>query len=91
MVERRGSTALICSGPGRLAQALGITSAHNGLSLVKSPFMVIERIAEPALLGGPRVGITKAIDRPWRFGLAGSPFISSPRKPLTPLQKAAWI
>ncbi|WP_131854826.1 DNA-3-methyladenine glycosylase [Bosea sp. BK604] len=84
MAARRQSSVLLCSGPGRLAQALGITSAHNGCSLSSSPFTIIERKGAPALVTGPRVGITKAADMRWRFALAGSPFISAPRKSLMP-------
>jgi len=78
MVARRGSSTRLCSGPGRLAQALGVTSAHNGLSLSKSPFLVTERNDQPELVYGPRIGISKAIEQPWRFGLAGSPYLSRP-------------
>lgn len=78
MIVRRGSNPRLCSGPGRLAQALGVTSAHDGLSLSEPPFMVLERGDRPELIAGPRIGISKAIERPWRFGLAGSPYLSRP-------------
>jgi DNA-3-methyladenine glycosylase len=78
MAARRGTTAQLGSGPGRLAQALGLSGVHNGLPLAQPPFALIERLAEPPLLCGPRIGITKAADRPWRFGLAGSAHLSRP-------------
>ncbi|WP_274532945.1 DNA-3-methyladenine glycosylase [Bosea sp. Root483D1] len=78
MIARRGSTIRLCSGPGRLAQALGVTSAHNDLSLSEQPFEVIEPNNQPELICGPRIGISKAIEQPWRFGLAGSPCLSRP-------------
>jgi DNA-3-methyladenine glycosylase len=67
---------LLMSGPGRLCQALGITREHDGLPLDRAPFELQARRTEPELLVGPRVGITKAADRPWRYGLAGSRFLS---------------
>lgn len=78
MRERRGTAdaRLLCSGPGKLCQALGVTGAHDGLPLDAAPFALMAREAEPAIVAGPRIGITKAADRPWRFGLAGSPFLS---------------
>lgn len=78
MRERRRlvDERLLCSGPGRVGQALGITAAHNGLSLDRPPFELRPRVAEPELLVGPRIGISKARDVPWRFGLFGSRFLS---------------
>jgi DNA-3-methyladenine glycosylase len=78
MRARRGldDPRLLCSGPGRLCQALGITGAHDGLALVEPPFELSERAVEAAIVAGPRVGITRAADRPWRYGLAGSPYVS---------------
>lgn len=78
MIARRGTSERLCAGPGRLAQALGISGTHNGLSLAESPFALRERNGEPALLRGPRIGISRAVERPWRFGLAGSPYLSRP-------------
>lgn len=82
MRRRRGLTdeRLLCAGPGRLCQALGITGAHNGLALDHTPFELHARSANAAILIGPRIGITKAIDHPWRYGLEGSPFLSKPFK-----------
>jgi DNA-3-methyladenine glycosylase len=69
---------LLCSGPGRLAQALDITHRNNGMSLSEEPFQ-IEAPQEPVrIVAGPRIGLTKAIDIPWRFGLAESKFWSKP-------------
>jgi DNA-3-methyladenine glycosylase len=87
MRARRGleDARLLCSGPGRLCQALGVTREHDGLSLDRPPFELRPRSATPELLVGPRIGITKAADWPWRYGLAGSRFLSRPfsakRKP----------
>jgi len=80
-MHRRRRTAdarLLCSGPGRLTEALGITHAHNGLALDVAPFELRERTGEIEVVAGPRIGITKAVDLPWRYGLAGSRFWSKP-------------
>jgi DNA-3-methyladenine glycosylase len=71
---------LLCSGPGRLAQAMGVTRAHNGLPLDRLPFEIYAREATPAIAVGVRIGLTKAVELPWRFGLAGSKFLSKPFK-----------
>ena len=78
MRERRGldDTRLLCAGPGRLCQALGITRAHDGFALDEPPFELVGREAEPQIAAGPRIGITKAADRPWRYGIAGSRYLS---------------
>jgi DNA-3-methyladenine glycosylase len=81
MRARRGLEALrlLCAGPGRLAQALGITGAMTGLPLDAPPFRLLPRSeAEPAVAVGPRIGLTRGVATPWRFGLAGSPFLSKP-------------
>ncbi|MBS1166953.1 MAG: DNA-3-methyladenine glycosylase [Proteobacteria bacterium] len=80
MTERRRTNdpRLLASGPGRLTEALGITIAHNGLSLDARPFQLMPREGTPDIVVGPRIGITKAADHPWRFGLRGSPFLSRP-------------
>ena len=78
MHARRGAAANLCNGPGRLAQALGITSAHNGLTLERPPFSIIDRVHEPAISCSTRIGISKAVGHLWRFGLVGSPFVSRP-------------
>ena len=80
MQLRRGQTdpRLLCSGPGRLGQALGITMAHYGLPLDRPPFFVAAPDEVTEALVGPRIGISKAVDEPWRFGLLGSRFLSKP-------------
>jgi DNA-3-methyladenine glycosylase len=69
---------LLCSGPGRLCQALGVTVIHNGLALDREPFQLLARKRKPDIAVGIRVGITKAAELPWRYGLAGSKFLSKP-------------
>jgi DNA-3-methyladenine glycosylase len=80
MRARRGleSVRLLCSGPGRLCQALGVTREHDGLPLDQPPFELRPRKREVEVVSGPRIGITKAVERPWRYGLAGSAFVSRP-------------
>lgn len=82
MRRRRGldDERLLCSGPGRLCEALGITRAHNGLALDRAPFALFAPLAPLEIAFGPRIGLTKAIDLPWRYGLQGSPFLSKPFK-----------
>ena len=70
----------LCSGPGKLCEALGVTIKHNGLALDRPPFELRARTAEPEIVVGPRIGITKAVDKPWRYGLKGSRFLSKPLK-----------
>jgi DNA-3-methyladenine glycosylase len=72
---------LLCSGPGRLCQALGVTREHDGLALDRDPFELHARAGEPEIVTGLRVGITRAADRPWRYALAGSRFLSRPVRP----------
>ena len=70
---------LLCSGPGRLGQALGITMAHYGLPLDRPPFFVAAPDEPRSRRRRRRAsGISKAVDAPWRFGLAGSRFLSKP-------------
>jgi DNA-3-methyladenine glycosylase len=70
----------LCSGPGKLTEALGITLADNADRLDRDPFLLIPPEAEPpAAVTSPRVGITKAVERPWRFTAAGSRYVSRPR------------
>jgi DNA-3-methyladenine glycosylase len=69
---------LLCAGPGRVCEALGITGAHNGLPLDAPPFALTARQDDVPIATGPRIGITKAADLPWRYGLAGSRFLSKP-------------
>jgi DNA-3-methyladenine glycosylase len=83
MRSRRGVDAdrLLCSGPGRLTEALGITRQHDGLALDRPPFALRTREAPIEILVGPRIGITKAAEKPWRYSLAGSKFLSRPFRP----------
>lgn len=80
MEQRRGTTnvQLLCSGPGKLGQALAIVHEFNGMSLYKPPFELIPAKKSVDVICGSRIGISKAVDLPWRFGLAGSPFLSRP-------------
>jgi DNA-3-methyladenine glycosylase len=82
MRRRRGikEDRLLCSGPGRLCEALGITIAHYGLPLDEPPFELFARSAAVEVVAGPRIGLTKAVDYPWRYGLKGSQFLSKPFK-----------
>ena len=83
MRARRGERpdADLCSGPGKLTEALGIDLEDNGADLCSGPFLLLppEPAWEGEVVTGPRVGITKAVERPWRFSLAGSRFVSRPR------------
>ncbi len=82
MRERRGDRpdGELCSGPGKLTEALGIGLERNGADLGRDPFLLLEPEGQPpAIATGPRIGITKATERPWRFCAAGSPFVSKPR------------
>lgn len=81
MRRRRGVTELrqLCSGPGKLGQALGISrDKHNGLPLDRPPFEMRPRPQPVPIVTGVRIGITKAADLPWRYGLKDSPFLSKP-------------
>ncbi len=80
MRRRRGvkNERLLCAGPGRLCEALGIARRHNGLALDKPPFELRARTEKIAVAIGPRIGLTRAIELPWRYGLKGSRFLSRP-------------
>ena len=82
MRRRRGNpeARALCSGPGKLAQALGVTHALKGLPLAVPPFTLLARTGKPEVVTGPRIGITKAVSKPWRYGLKGSKFVSKPFK-----------
>jgi DNA-3-methyladenine glycosylase len=79
--QRRGTQALraLCSGPGKLCQALAITREHDGLPLDRSPFRLEPRAETPEIVTGPRIGITRATDLDWRYLEAGSPWLSRGR------------
>jgi DNA-3-methyladenine glycosylase len=83
MRERRGleDERLLCSGPGRLCQALGVTGDHDGLPLDRPPFALREAPAPAHVVRGPRIGISQAAELPWRYGLAGSRFLSRALRP----------
>ena len=80
MRERRGARPDrdLCSGPGKLTEALGIGLTDNGADLAVAPFLLLppEEGWQGEVLTGPRIGITKAVDRPWRFCAAGNPHVS---------------
>jgi DNA-3-methyladenine glycosylase len=78
MRERRGVEAIanLCSGPGKLCQALGITRELDGAALDRPPFELRPRAQTPRIVTGPRIGITRATELSWRYGLEGSPFLS---------------
>jgi DNA-3-methyladenine glycosylase len=78
MRRRRGNveTRQLCAGPGRLTEALGITIALDGKPLDEPPFLLLPRQAPVEIAIGPRIGIARAMELPWRFGLAGSRFVS---------------
>jgi DNA-3-methyladenine glycosylase len=80
MRRRRGlhDERSLCSGPGKLTEALAITHAHNGLALDKPPMALYAPTAKPDVVTGLRIGLTKAVDLPWRYGLKGSKFVSKP-------------
>ena len=71
-----GDPRLLCSGPGRLCQALGITDEQDGRALDELPFEFCAPPSAVKVAAGKRIGITRAAERPWRYGLAGSPFLS---------------
>ncbi len=80
MRERRGlaNERLLCSGPGRVGEALGITRELNGCRLDRAPFEVLAAEADTPVAVGPRIGISRAMDVQWRYGLMGSRFVSKP-------------
>ena len=80
MRERRGlaDPRLLCSGPGRLCQALAVTREHDGLALDRPPFELLAADRPVEVVSGPRIGISRAAELPWRYGEAGSRFVSRP-------------
>jgi len=83
MRARRGleDERMLCSGPGKLCQALGVTREHDGLLLDEPPFELLGRDGRPKIATGPRIGITQAAELAWRYGVAGSPYLSRPIRP----------
>jgi DNA-3-methyladenine glycosylase len=80
MRRRRGlaDERQLCSGPGKLCQALAITDRHNGLPLTAPPIQLFAPKIRPEIVTGIRIGITKAVELPWRYGLKGSRYLSKP-------------
>jgi DNA-3-methyladenine glycosylase len=80
MRRRRGvdDPRLLCSGPGKLCQALGVTREHDGLRLDRPPFELRPREHPVDVVVGPRIGITQAAELPWRYAESGSRFLSRP-------------
>jgi DNA-3-methyladenine glycosylase len=80
MMQRRGTAdpRSLCSGPGKLGQALAVTDALNGIGVEGAPFALSKPLAAPVIVSGLRIGITKAVERRWRYGLKGSAFVSRP-------------
>jgi DNA-3-methyladenine glycosylase len=80
MRQRRGvdDPRLLCAGPGRLCQALGVTRDHDGVPLDRPPFELHARARDVEVVAAPRIGITRAADRPWRYAVADSRWLSRP-------------
>jgi DNA-3-methyladenine glycosylase len=84
MRERRPaarSDADLCNGPGKLTEAIGVTLGDHDKPLDRDPFLILkdDRTAPPKVVVGPRIGISKAVDYPWRFSARGNRFVSRPR------------
>jgi DNA-3-methyladenine glycosylase len=80
MHRRRGAEDVheLCSGPGKLCQALGVSIKHNAIALDRAPFELRARASMPEIAIGVRIGISKASEYPWRYGMKGSKFLSKP-------------
>lgn len=80
MRRRRGlhDERSLCSGPGKLCEAMAVTDKHNALPLDIAPIAIHARTRKPEIVSGPRIGITKAAELPWRYGLKDSKFLSKP-------------
>lgn len=79
--RQRTEPAELCSGPGKLSQALGISGQHHGLSLLSTGRCFLARLPDepaPELVEGPRIGISRSSHLPWRFGWKASPHLSAP-------------
>ncbi|MGH2938182.1 MAG: DNA-3-methyladenine glycosylase [Solirubrobacterales bacterium] len=83
MRSRRGKARTdldLCSGPGKLTEAIGVTLAQNGARLDQDPFLLLPPEDDPPkVVTSPRIGITKAVEKPWRYSAAGSKYVSRPR------------
>lgn len=86
---RRGRSDHLADGPGRLAQALAIDIAHDGADATAAPFALLDRAVEPLVLTGRRIGISRERERPWRFALAGSSWLSRALMAAEPTPHAA--
>lgn len=80
MQNRRGTDLLrlLCAGPGRLCQTLAVSREHDGLPIDQPPFTLRPSMQDREIAVGPRIGLTKGVQTPWRYGLAGSKFLSRP-------------
>lgn len=80
MRRRRGlhDERMLSSGPGKLCEAMAVTGKHNGLALDAPPIAIYARTRKPEIVSGIRIGITKVVELPWRYGLKGSKFMSKP-------------
>jgi DNA-3-methyladenine glycosylase len=83
MQRRRGvhEVLLLCSGPGRLTEARGVSGAHDGLPVDEPPFALHPPTGTVDIVVGPRVGISRAVESPWRYALRSSAYVSRPRPP----------
>jgi DNA-3-methyladenine glycosylase len=83
MQQRRGllDPRLLCAGPGRLCQALGVTRDDDGLALDEPPFELLPADSARAVVAAPRIGISVGTELPWRYCAAGSPYLSRPLPP----------
>lgn len=86
MRSRRGARPdhELCSGPGKLTEALGIDLGDNEADLCREPFLLTAPEEQLEIVTGPRIGITKAVERPWRFCAAGNRNVSKPWPALSP-------
>jgi DNA-3-methyladenine glycosylase len=73
----------LCNGPGKLTEGLGVDLSDNETDLSKEPFLLTAPPEPLKIITSPRIGITKAIDRPWRFSAANNPYVSRPRPTTT--------
>lgn len=78
MKHNRGTDIIsnLCSGPGKLVQALGLGPQHNGINLMTPKLHILQRTAQPSIIAGPRIGISRATDKLWRFMIADSPWVT---------------
>jgi DNA-3-methyladenine glycosylase len=91
MRHRRGldDDRLLAAGPGRLCEALGVTREHDGLALDVPPFELVARPEPPEIVVGPRIGISVATERPWRYAEAESRWLSRPLRSRAPAKRPA--